>query len=41
MDEVLNAMKAGALCCDVHAAWQAVFDEYGFEKKSRIGESTA
>ena len=39
MDEVLNAMKAGTLCCDVHAAWQAVLDEYGLEKKSRIGYS--
>ncbi|MGB0852913.1 MAG: M24 family metallopeptidase [Pikeienuella sp.] len=39
MDEVLNAMKAGALCCDVHAAWQAVLDQYGLEKKSRIGYS--
>jgi len=39
MDEVLSAMKAGALCCDVHAAWQAVLDQYGLEKKSRIGYS--
>ncbi len=39
MDEVLRAMKAGALCCDVHAAWQAVLDGYGLEKKSRIGYS--
>lgn len=39
MDQVLNSMKAGALCCDVHAAWQAVLDEYGLEKKSRIGYS--
>lgn len=39
MKEVLNAMKAGALCCDVHAAWQAVLDRYGLEKKSRIGYS--
>ena len=39
MDEVLKAMKAGARCCDVHAAWQAVLDQYGLEKKSRIGYS--
>jgi Xaa-Pro aminopeptidase len=37
-DEVLDSMKAGALCCDVHATWQAVLDEYGLEK-SRIGYS--
>lgn len=39
MDEVLKAMQAEALCCDVHAAWQAVLDQYGLEKKSRIGYS--
>jgi Xaa-Pro aminopeptidase len=39
MDEVLKAMKAGVLCCDVHTAWQAVLDQYGLEKKSRIGYS--
>ncbi|MBN34614.1 MAG: ectoine hydrolase DoeA [Rhodospirillaceae bacterium] len=39
MDEVLNAMKSDVLCCDVHAAWQAVLDRYGLEKKSRIGYS--
>lgn len=39
MDEVLSTMRAGALCCDVHAAWQAVLDRYGLEKKSRIGYS--
>ena len=39
MEAVLNTMKAGALCCDVHAAWQAVLDGYGLEKKSRIGYS--
>ena len=39
MEQVLSAMKAGALCCNVHAAWQAVLDEYGLEKKSRIGYS--
>lgn len=39
MDEVLKAMKAKALCSDVHAAWQAVLDQYGLEKKSRIGYS--
>lgn len=39
MKEVLAAMRAGVLCCDVHAAWQAVLDQYGLEKKSRIGYS--
>ena len=39
MDEVLKAMKSGAQCNDVHAAWQAVLDQYGLEKKSRIGYS--
>ena len=39
MDEVLGAMRAQALCCDVHAAWQAVLDQYGLKKKSRIGYS--
>ena len=39
MEEVLNAMASGVLCCDVHAAWQAVLDTYGLEKKSRIGYS--
>ncbi len=39
MNEVLKAMKAGAQCCDVHAAWQTVLDQYGLEKKSRIGYS--
>ena len=37
MAAVLSAMKTGALCCDVHAAWQGVLDRYGLEKKSRIG----
>ena len=39
MDAVLSAMKAGAVCCNVHAAWQAVLDQYGLEKNSRIGYS--
>lgn len=39
IDEVLAAMKAEARCCDVHAAWQAVLDQYGLKKKSRIGYS--
>ncbi len=39
MEAVLDAMKTGALCCDVHAAWQAVLDQYNLEKKSRIGYS--
>jgi len=36
---VLDTMKAGVLCCDVHAAWQQVLNQYGLEKKSRIGYS--
>ena len=39
MQAVLSSMKAGALCCDVHKAWQRVLDRYGLEKKSRIGYS--
>ena len=39
MDAVLESMKEGVLCCDVHAAWQSVLDQYGLEKKSRIGYS--
>lgn len=39
MEAVLDSMKAGVLCRDVHAAWQAVLDGYGLEKKSRIGYS--
>ena len=39
MQAVLDAMKTGVLCSDVHAAWQAVLDRYGLEKKSRIGYS--
>lgn len=39
MEAVLGAMRAGVPCCDVHAAWQAVLDRYGLEKKSRIGYS--
>ena len=39
MEAVLDSMKAGVLCCDVHAAWQKVLDSYGLEKKSRIGYS--
>ena len=39
MDAVLASMRANARCCDVHAAWQAVLDQYGLAKKSRIGYS--
>ena len=39
MDQILAAMRAGVECCDVHAAWQTVLDQYGLEKKSRIGYS--
>ena len=39
MDAMLSIIKSGILCCDVHAAWQSVLDQYGLEKKSRIGYS--
>ena len=39
MQAVLDSMKAGVLCCDVHAAWQSVLNIHGLEKKSRIGYS--
>ena len=39
MEAVLETMQSGVLCFDVHAAWQAVLDSYGLEKKSRIGYS--
>ncbi len=39
MKEVLGAMRSGVECRQVHAAWQAVLDQYGLEKKSRIGYS--
>ena len=39
MQAVLNSMKSGVLCSDVHAAWQSVLNRYGLEKKSRIGYS--
>lgn len=39
MDAVLSAMRAGVACSQVHSAWQAVLDDYGLEKKSRIGYS--
>ncbi len=39
MQAVLVSMRSGVLCCDVHAAWQAVLDNYGLEKNSRIGYS--
>ena len=39
MEGVLDSMRAGVPCCDVHAAWQAIIDNYGLEKKSRIGYS--
>ena len=39
MEAVLDSMKAGVQCSDVHAAWQRVLDQYGLEKKSRIGYS--
>ncbi|MCS5559519.1 MAG: Xaa-Pro peptidase family protein [Oceanospirillaceae bacterium] len=39
MEAVLSAMRAGVACSHVHKAWQDVLDEYGLEKKSRIGYS--
>ena len=39
MEAVLNSMKSGVPCCDVHAAWQQVLNKHGLEKKSRIGYS--
>lgn len=39
MHAVLDTLKAGVPCGDVHAAWQRVLDRYGLEKKSRIGYS--
>lgn len=39
LDAVLATLRAGVPCQDVHAAWQAVLDRYGLEKKSRIGYS--
>ena len=40
MATVLGAMRSGARCSDVHGAWQSVLDQYGLEKKSRIGYSS-
>lgn len=39
MAEVMEALHGDAVAGDVHAAWQAVLDRYGLEKKSRIGYS--
>ncbi len=39
MEAVVSTLKSGVACHDVHAAWQAVLDRYGLEKKSRIGYS--
>lgn len=39
MAAVMEALYADAVAGDVHAAWQAVLDRYGLEKKSRIGYS--
>lgn len=39
MEAVLDTVRAGIACQDVHAAWQKVLDRYGLEKKSRIGYS--
>ncbi len=39
MAAVMDALRAGVVAGDVHAAWQRVLDKYGLEKKSRIGYS--
>lgn len=39
MEAVLDCMRSGVQCCDVHAAWQRVLNRYDLEKKSRIGYS--
>ena len=39
MEAVLETLRAGVRCCDVHRAWQKVLDGHGLEKKSRIGYS--
>jgi len=39
MEAVLDTLRAGVACQDVHAAWQRVLDRYGLEKRSRIGYS--
>ena len=39
MAAVMEALHADAVAGNVHAAWQAVLDRYGLEKKSRIGYS--
>ena len=39
LEAVLDTLKAGVPCSDVHTAWQRVLDRYGLEKKSRIGYS--
>ncbi len=36
---VLDRLRSGVSCESVHAAWQAVLNRYGLEKKSRIGYS--
>lgn len=39
MEAVLSVLAANVVAEDVHAAWQAVLNRYGLEKKSRIGYS--
>ncbi len=39
MDAALAAVKPGALCEEVHAAWQRVLTRAGYSKESRIGYS--
>lgn len=38
-EAALGAVKPGARCCDVHAAFKAAFEPHGFRKESRIGYS--
>lgn len=39
LNAALNAVKPGALCEDVEAAWRKVISREGYEKASRIGYS--
>ena len=38
-DAALATVRAGAICRDVHAAWNQVITKHGFSKPSRIGYS--
>ena len=39
MHAVIDKLKAEVTTGEVHKAWQDVLDQYGLEKKSRIGYS--